>query len=399
MLDWVLMTRALSVALREVRSYLQDKADLGFSLLLPVAIFALMYGAFGGPGQFHGTASVVNEDDGAFAASFLERLRAIDSLDVQLLAAATAETKLERSDLLLVTYIPAGFSSSIAAGQPVQLVFKQRGNGGTDGQIVSSIVRGVAEQMNRELQVAGRVEDLVVGTRISAGEIEVTVQRFIARERDAPLVRVVETTEGSRPDPVNQFLPGIITMFVLFAISLSAQVIVDERKKGTLERLLTTRLTRGELFAGKFVSGLLRGFVQTLILLALSYVVFHLFTPLSFLQVVVVAFTFAAAASAIGLLIAAVSRTPDQATWISVVFTNASVMLGGTFFAVPESGVFATISKFSINKYVNEALTGLISGGKSLSAVGSDIAIIAGVAVVALVLSRLLFRPVPGGGR
>ncbi|MEJ2738883.1 MAG: hypothetical protein P8105_03450, partial [Dehalococcoidia bacterium] len=69
------MIRALLVALREVRAYLQDKADLVFSLLLPIAVFALMYGAFGGDTMFHGTAYVVNEDrDGSYSALLLERL-------------------------------------------------------------------------------------------------------------------------------------------------------------------------------------------------------------------------------------------------------------------------------------------------------------------------------------
>ena len=47
------MMRILVVALMEVRSYLRDKADLAFSILLPVAIFALMYGAFSGQDQFN----------------------------------------------------------------------------------------------------------------------------------------------------------------------------------------------------------------------------------------------------------------------------------------------------------------------------------------------------------
>ena len=58
------MIRVFIIALREVRSYLQDRADLAFSLILPVAIFALMYGAFGGQSLFNGTAYVVNEDPG-----------------------------------------------------------------------------------------------------------------------------------------------------------------------------------------------------------------------------------------------------------------------------------------------------------------------------------------------
>ena len=69
------MNRAFIVALREVRTYLQDKADLAFSLLLPIAIFALMYGAFGGQSLFHGTAYVVNEDEGGeYSTALLEQL-------------------------------------------------------------------------------------------------------------------------------------------------------------------------------------------------------------------------------------------------------------------------------------------------------------------------------------
>ena len=73
-----------------------------------------------------------------------------------------------------------------------------------------------------------------------------------------------------------------MTMFVLFAVNLTAQALVDERRRGTLERLLATRLTAGELFTGKFLAYTARGFVQTLILMLLAYAVFGLFTPLTF---------------------------------------------------------------------------------------------------------------------
>jgi len=57
------IVRPLLIALLQVRIYLRDKAELAFSLLLPIAIFALSYGAFGEL-QFRGTAYVVNEDQG-----------------------------------------------------------------------------------------------------------------------------------------------------------------------------------------------------------------------------------------------------------------------------------------------------------------------------------------------
>ena len=88
-------------------------------------------------------------------------------------------------------------------------------------------------------------------------------------------------------------------MFVLFAVNLTAQALVDERRKGTLERLLTTRLKTGELFFGKFLAFAARGFVQTTVLLLLAYAVFRIFTPLSFIESLLVALVFAAACSTI----------------------------------------------------------------------------------------------------
>ncbi|GAH34509.1 unnamed protein product, partial [marine sediment metagenome] len=140
-----------------------------------------------------------------------------------------------------------------------------------------------------------------------------------------------------------------------------------------------------------------RGFVQTLILLILAYIVFQLFTPLSFIECLVIALIFAAAASALGMVIAAVARSEDGATWIAVFFTMVMVMLGGTFFELSEGSVLYTISRFSINTYANDAFKTVISEGGSLANLGMELGILAGVAVVGLGLSRVLFKVMPGG--
>jgi len=392
------MNRAFIVAIREVRTYLQDRGDLAFSLLLPIILFALMYGAFGGDTLFHGTASVVNEDEGgAYSTILLEQLEAIDSLDVELLSAEDADEKLANSNLLMVIYIPEDFSANLAAGEPTQLIFKQRGNGGDEGQIVASIVRGVAEQMNLEFQVYNQVNSALAGIDIPQESINITVEQYLNQERQSPAVVVNEETVGTTTDPVQIFLPGIVTMFVLFAITISARAIVEERRKGTLERLLTTRLTVGQLFAGKFLSNIARGFVQTFILLALAYIVFQLFTPLTFIQCLVIALVFAAAASALGMVIAAIARSEDGATWIAVFFTMVMVMLGGTFFEIGEGSVLYTLSQFSINTYANSAFKMIIAEGGSLANLALELGVMAGVAMVGLILSRILFKVMPGG--
>ncbi|MFC2045375.1 ABC transporter permease [Chloroflexota bacterium] len=392
------MIKPLIVTLLEIRSYLQDKADMAFSLLLPIAVFALMYGAFGGEFLFHGTAHVVNEDQGGtYSSSLLERLGEMDNLDVELLSLSDADSKLEKANLLMVLLIPEDFSERLASGETAQLVFKQRGNGGQEGQIVASLISGVAEEISQELQVQSNVENVLAEENIGQEQIEITVQKYIERENDHPIIAVSEKTVGAEVDPVTQFLPGVVTMFVLFAITLTARTLVEERKRGTLERLLTTQLSVGQLFLGKFLANISRGFIQTLILLTLAYIVFQIFTPLSFVQSLLLAFVFAAAASALGLVIAAVVRTEEQATWIAVFFTMAMVMLGGTFFEITEGSLIETISKFSINTYANDAFNTIIAQGGSLTDVVFELEVLGGVIIVALGLSRVLFKVTPGG--
>jgi len=391
------MKKAFYIMLKEAKDFFQDKGDLAFSILLPVLIFGLIYGAFGSNLQFTATAHIVNEDSGQYSTQLLEILQSNDGISLELLTREEADTRLERSAILMAAYIPKDFSSKLAAGQPVQIIFKQRGNGDTADQIVFSLIQGAANKLDGNLQVLNQVQADLAGHNIHPQQIAVVVDQIQAEGQQNPAVAIKETNFGSQPDPVNQFLPGIMTMFVLFAVNLTAQALVDERRKGTLERLLTTRLKIGELFIGKFMAYTARGFIQTVLLMLLAYAVFQVFTPLSFLQAIVMALLFASACSTIGLIIGSLCKTQNQATWISVFFTMLMVMLSGTFVAVSEGTILGTLSHFSINTYANDAFRALITRGGSLADITSEIMVRVGVTVVGLIISRFLFRATQGG--
>ena len=169
--------RALYIALNEVRLYLRDKGDLAFSLLLPIVTVALIYAAFGGETHFQVDAYVVDEDNGEYAHVLIDQLEAVDGVDVELLTPSEADARLDDSDVLLVLFIPEGFSESLAAGEPAPLLFKQRGNAGDEGQIVRSIIQGIAGEMNKEFGVRYQVGEILQGTGISQERIALVVSQ------------------------------------------------------------------------------------------------------------------------------------------------------------------------------------------------------------------------------
>jgi ABC-2 type transport system permease protein len=393
------MKRAFFITLNEVRLYLIDKGDLAFGLLLPIITFALMMGAFGGQTIFNATASVVNEDNGTYSQELIKQLDAVDGVSVSLISADKANNLLDRSDLLTAFFIPTGFSDNLTSGKPADIIVKQRGNGGQEGQILVSILNGVTENINQEFQIRAAVKSNQAGRNISDSQINMAVQDQLGQQRQDPSVGVKETTVGGSTNFINQYLPGIVTMYVMFSLTLVAMSIVEERKRGTLERLLSTRLSVSQLFLGKFISIIARGFIQTLILFTLSYAVFGLFTPVSFLISLFIALVFIASAAGIGMIIASISRSQAAANWIAVVVTMFMAMMGGTFFTVAPGSVLAKIGTFSLNTYANDALKTVITKGGSLADAWHPLVVMAVTAVVALIISRLIFKAVPGAGK
>ena len=387
------MVRPIFIAWLEVKRYLADRGDLAFSLALPIALFALMYGVFSGDVSFSGTAHIVDLDKGPIAQQLMARLEEVDGLDIKLHTLEEAKSALDRSNILTAIVIPDGFSEGLQSGTPVSLTFRRRGSGGDVGQIVSSIVQGIAQDIAGDFQVRHTVNMAFADSSIPQAEIDSTVDRLLAEADATPFVEInSRIITGEEEDFIDRLLPGILIMFLMFAVALNSQTLVEERRIGTLERLLTTRLGINQLFVGKFLAGAGRATLQALVLLSLGFAVLQLAGAATFFQALLFSILVAAAVSAIGLLIAAFARTRDQATWAAVFFTMFMTVFGGTFFDVRDVGALDILSRLTLNRYAIDAMEGIISESGSIIDYGLEIAVMASIAVAGLALARLAFR-------
>ena len=380
------MLRPLLIASIELKRYFSDKAEIAFSIALPIVMFALMYGAFGGEPSVSVSAHVVNLDDGPVSAELLQRLEAVEGVTVVLYGSAEADSALDRSAILTAFVIPEGFSRDLQAGEPTRITMKRRGHGGDEGQIAAAIVSGVAQDIAGGLAVRSMALSLL-GDGSNARRID----EAAAQLDGDPAVVVRERAGEESADATVGIVAGVLTMFMMFAVSLNAQSLVVERTNGTLERLMTSRLSVNQLFAGKFLASSLRGAVQAFVLLLLGFVVMRIAGPAALLQALAFSVLFGAAVSALGLVIAGLARTRDQAIWSAVFFTMLMTTFGGTF--VPfESGPMEVISRFTLNRHAFEALRDILAGSGGLADQGLGVAILGAVVVLGLGAARAVFR-------
>ena len=236
------MSRPFHVALIGVKRFIADRGDLAFSIALPIALFALMTGVFGGEASFNGTAHVADLDGGRAAVDLLDRLERVDGVTVRRYAKPDLDDALDRSAIVNGFVIPAGFTASLDAGAPTEIRILRRGNGGDAAQVITAILRGIAADLASESRVRNGVAALAPEAQPEA--LEATFQRLVAGARAEPPVRVATQSLGEDAEDGSDFfsrlLPGMIVMFLLFSITLGAQTIVEERRNGTLERLLAT---------------------------------------------------------------------------------------------------------------------------------------------------------------
>ena len=397
------MLRPVFIALLELKLFLNNRAELAFSIALPILLFALMYGALSSDSDVFTPASVVDLDGGAHARDLVERLDSLAEIEVEERTEADAAAALDRSAILFAVVIPAGFSEAMEAGGQAPLVFRQRGNGGDTGQIVAAIVRGIARDMATDARVRHQTQQALSGSGVPQQRIESEIDAQLALLRTTPPVVLEVRRAGEDPGVESEdnlfswLLPGLIVMFVMFSVTLAAQALVEERRTGTLERLMTTRLGVNQLFLGKFLSGVARGVFQTVVMLSLAFVVFRPGGPLAFVELLGFAMLAAAAFTGVSLVIGAVARTRNQATWSAVFFTLVMVVFGGTFFEIPEGSVLEAISKATVNSYAIDAMQNIIGKGEHLGQQWLEMLVMGGVAIAGLAVARLLFSITPEG--
>ncbi len=325
------------------------------------------------------------------------------AVEVEERTEADANAALDRSAILFAVVIPSGFSEALETGDPASLVFRQRGNGGDTGQIVAAIVRGIARDMATDARVRHHTQQALGDSGISPERIAAEVGAQLASLRADPPVAVEVRRPGEAPDEdssdglFSRLMPGLIVMFVMFSVTLAAQTLVEDRRTGTLERLMTTRLGVNQLFIGKLLSGVMRAMFQTVVMLSLAFVVFRPGGPLAYVELLIFVLLAAAAFTAVSLVIGAVARTRNQAAWSAVFFTLLMVVFSGTFFEITEGSLMHTISRATINAYAIEAMQNIIGKGEHLGQQWLEMAVMAGVAAVGLAIARLLFRITPEG--
>ncbi|QIM19378.1 ABC transporter permease [Leucobacter coleopterorum] len=186
--------------------------------------------------------------------------------------------------------------------------------------------------------------------------------------------------------PILALFPFIL-MFIITSVTT-----LRERRSGTLERLMSTPLGKGDFIVGYGIAFGLAATVQAIITVTFAVVVCGLQVTGPVWQLGAVAVLDALLGTALGLLASAFARTEFQAVQFMPIVVFPQIILGGLFMPRDQMpDVLHAISNWLPLSYVIDAVTAVTDGTEGWD-LGRPLIIIASVTVVAMVLAAATLR-------
>ena len=132
------------------------------------------------------------------------------------------------------------------------------------------------------------------------------------------------------------FVPGVVTLILILICALMTSVTITREKEfGTMEVLLVSPLRPVQIILGKVMPYFILSFINVLLILLLSWLVFGLPVKGSIILLLAECMLYILMSLTLGILISTVSKTMQQAIFISLIgIMLPTILLSGFIYPI-----------------------------------------------------------------
>ena len=409
-----------SVAWKDLQILLKDRGFLVVIIFLP-SIFSVLFGSINQKSLDDDRTSItlpialVNQDEGVYGEQIVEVLTSIESFDIQTPdSIAAAEQLVRDSQVMAAILIPAGLTQNVNSYQPSKIVVMI-------DPTQESYARAITGIMNEVVTPVVLVGELSYGIRTLLADYpayqqaDADTQRgfeaqslaanmaAVQRMQAEPWIKVeAQTSQGEDliivPDNIfAMIVPSFVVMFAFFIVGALGADLLKERQEGTLRRLIAAPMPRWTIITGKMLAYLVIVIAQVTFIFGSASLIFDMPLGKSILGLLVMTVAMGLAATGLGMMIAAISKTDRQADTTGTLLGFVLAGLGGSisFGVVPlykGGGIMEIISKLTPHAHALSGYDALMINNKGLVDILPEAGILLGFALVFMLIASWRFR-------
>jgi len=199
--------------------------------------------------------------------------------------------------------------------------------------------------------------------------------------------------ENKNNKMVSFYAAAVGVMFLLFTASGAGGSLLDEAESGTLDRVLSSRVTMGTLLGGKLCYCVMLAFSQLVLMFTWAWLVFKVDFMSHIPGFVVMGLSTAFAVGAFGMVLASICRTRAQLGPLSTLVILLMSSIGGSMF--PRYFMSEAMQKaglLTINAWAIDGFTKVFWRDEPVSHLWPQVLVLLGVGVVLCAIARRLAR-------
>lgn len=368
--------RMVGVAKKTLRALKHDRRTAGFLVFMPLFMIAIFGYTFGGDLKDVDVV-IVNLDaggqNGSIATMIIEEMSSGETLKLDIIEGATAadaERMVRDVDAWAAVVFPPDFTLEADAAVDAMRVG------------VPALPSGMTVYLD------GTNPNIAQAVLT---EIITTTQKILVAQYGLipPIAVNDEMVYGEDAEFIDFFAPGVMglaAMMVTFMLSIIS--FVHERSTGTLDRLLTTPVTEGEIVGGYALALGLVALVQSVVILVTAVLLFDVNIEGSILLVLATILLLGIGSQGLGFLLSSIAKNEFQAVQFMPIILFPSILLAGVFWpieAVPE--LLRPVSYFIPLTYAVEGCRSVMIRGWDIGDVWPQLLVLGAFAAAMLMLS------------
>jgi len=410
----------------------RDRGALALSFILPIGFFTIFAVIFGGRGETMPRVKVlvVDEDHSANSESLIRGLEREGSLRVKRrpdprqgaeqpeYTAASAEAAVKAGAASVALIVPKGFGEnpvSFGGGNGPKIELLKDSSDVVAPQVVAGMLQKVAMTSMPEVlaEQGSKYMDQYSGGFTPAQRKRIDSELDALRQQKRAESGGSQTNAAASPgggmliavdardvvgenknNPMVSFYAAAIgVMFLLFTASGAGGSLLDEAESGTLDRVLSSRVTMGTLMAGKLCFCMLLAFAQLVVMFIWAWLVFKVDFISHIPGFVVMGISTAFAVAAFGILLASICRTRGQLGPLSTLVILMMSSIGGSMF--PRFLMSEGMQKaglLTINAWAIDGFTKVFWRDEPISHLWPQVAVLVSVGIVLWTIARRVAR-------
>lgn len=368
------MKRILNIAFTDLKIMIKDKIFFFWTLILPL-LFIFIFGNLYKEESTNVKASlsIINKDIGRWGDYLIKKLESPNII--------INSIKEEPKNYYRILIIPKDFSHNLKNLKPQKLLFKKKS---------TANVRAAAQIETKLFQSIIRIITELV---INSG-----TDNFFKNNiqfKDLIKIKPININEGltKTPSGFDHVIPGTLVQFIMMMVLIYGGIVVMmDRQRGILLRILYSSTSISELWAGKFLGRFFMGLFQAFILIFVGLLFFNLNLGNNLLSFLIIIF-FSVTIASLSILIGSVLNKEDLIVGFSVLAANLFAALGGCWWpieVVPQT--FKTIGMISPAYWAMDGFHKIIFFNKGLSEITINLLVLTLYTLVFTVLSISFFK-------